>query len=44
MARTTDDRRMGFWLTTPNFQLAEMLALAGFRRAILDVEHGPFGH
>lgn len=39
-----DDRRMGFWLTTPNFQLAEMLALAGFRRVILDVEHGPFGH
>ncbi|MBL0390055.1 hypothetical protein JJ685_02755 [Ramlibacter monticola] len=35
---------MGFWLTTPQWQLAECLALAGFRRVILDVEHGPFGH
>ncbi|MGB4949866.1 MAG: aldolase/citrate lyase family protein [Rhizobiaceae bacterium] len=38
------DRVMGFWLTTPNWQMAEMLAIAGFRRVILDVEHGPFGH
>lgn len=37
-------RRGGFWLTTPHWQLAEMLALAGFERVILDVEHGPFGH
>jgi len=44
MTAVPDDRRMGFWLTTPNFQFAEMLALAGFRRVILDVEHGPFGH
>lgn len=35
---------MGFWLTTPQWQLAECLALAGFKRVILDVEHGPFGH
>jgi 4-hydroxy-2-oxoheptanedioate aldolase len=35
---------MGFWLTTPNWQLAEMLAESGFKHVILDVEHGPFGH
>jgi 4-hydroxy-2-oxoheptanedioate aldolase len=37
-------QRGGFWLTTPNWQLAEMLAGVGFTRLILDVEHGPFGH
>ncbi|MDP3519417.1 MAG: aldolase/citrate lyase family protein [Hydrogenophaga sp.] len=42
--KQVNDPLMGFWLTTPNFQFAEMLAVAGFRRLILDVEHGPFGH
>lgn len=37
-------QRGGFWLTTPNWQLAEILAGNGFGRVILDVEHGPFGH
>lgn len=41
---TLRERLAGFWLTTPNWQLAEMLAAARFRRVILDVEHGPFGH
>lgn len=41
---TTVDKRMGFWLTTPNWQMAEMLANAGFKRIMLDVEHGHFGH
>lgn len=45
MVPTALDKKLaGFWLTTPNFQLAEMLAIAGFRRVLLDVEHGPFGH
>lgn len=37
----TDDRLLCFWFSTPNETLAAIVARAGFKRVILDAEHGP---
>ncbi len=36
------DRESGFWFSTPNAMAAEIAAMKGFRRAVLDLEHGAF--
>ncbi|WP_029375420.1 HpcH/HpaI aldolase family protein [Oceanicola sp. S124] len=33
---------LAFWMSTPNLDLLEMAAQAGFRRVVLDIEHNGF--